>query len=173
MPHLEQHFLADPEALAWIVAEVDVRPDDDVVELGAGAGTIAAALLRGAAPASLTLVELDAALADRLRRAFHTARVVAADWRAAWPTLPTPDVLVVSLPEAEVGSALDAIAERAPRVAVVAVAAGRMARLPSGITLTASRPLPRTAFAPPQPFDGEAWVLRPSSRDAHGPPASR
>jgi protein-L-isoaspartate O-methyltransferase len=173
MPHLEQHFLADPEALAWIVAEVDVRPDDDVVELGAGAGTIAAALLRGTAPASLTLVELDAALADRLRGAFPTARVVAADWRAAWPTLPAADVLVVSLPEAEVGSALDAIAERAPRVAVVAVAAGRMARLPSGITLTASRPLPRTAFAPPQPFDGEAWVLRPSSRDAHGPPASR
>jgi len=44
MADLEQHFLSDPEALAWIVAALDPRPGERVVELGAGAGTVARAL---------------------------------------------------------------------------------------------------------------------------------
>jgi protein-L-isoaspartate O-methyltransferase len=161
VPGLEQHFLVDPHALAWFVAELGPRPDELVVELGAGAGTIAAALLRVVAPASLTLVEVDPTLAEGLRHAFPGVRVVADDWRAAWPALPPADALVVSLPDAHVPAVIDAVAARPPRVAVVAVAAGRVPRLPPGLDLTARRTLPRTAFDPPQPFGGEAWVLRP------------
>jgi 16S rRNA A1518/A1519 N6-dimethyltransferase RsmA/KsgA/DIM1 with predicted DNA glycosylase/AP lyase activity len=156
MADLEQHFLADQEALAWIVERLEPRPGETVVELGAGAGTVAAALLRLVAPNDLVLVELDAVLAEELRRSFPGVRVEQADWRAAWPTLPAPGALVVSLPEAHVSDVLRAIAARPPRVAVVAVAAGRSTCLPPGLVRTAHRVLPRGAFAPPQPFDGEA-----------------
>ena len=162
MGGLEQHFLTDPEALAWIVAELDPRPGERVVELGAGAGTIARALSRTVAPADLTLVELDPRLAAGLRRRFAGSRVLTEDWRRAWRRLPPPDVLLVSLPHALVPAALAAAAEAPPRVAVVAVAVGDPPRLPRGLARTAARPLPPEAFAPPQPFDGEAWVIRPA-----------
>jgi 16S rRNA A1518/A1519 N6-dimethyltransferase RsmA/KsgA/DIM1 with predicted DNA glycosylase/AP lyase activity len=157
---LEQHFLVDGDALAWIVERLDPQPGEVVVELGAGAGTIAAALRRVVAARDLVLVELDPGLADGLRRSFPGVRVEGADWRTAWSALPAPDALVVSLPDAHVAAVLHAIATRPPRVAVVAVAAGRSERLPHGLVRTAQRALPRRAFAPPQPFDGEAWVLR-------------
>lgn len=159
---LEQHFLTDAAALAWIVAELDPRPGERVVELGAGAGTIAQALSRTVAPEDLTLVELDPRLAAGLRSLFAGTRVLAEDWRLAWRRLPPPDVLVVSLPHALVPAVLAAAAEAPPRVAVVAVAVDDPPRLPSGLTRTASRPLPSASYAPPQPFDGVAWVIRPA-----------
>ncbi|MFO8150735.1 MAG: rRNA adenine N-6-methyltransferase family protein [Trueperaceae bacterium] len=168
MGDLEQHFLTDPEALAWIVAELDPRPGERVVELGAGAGTIALALSRTVAPADLTLVELDARLAAGLRARFAAARVLAEDWLMAWRRLPPPDVLVVSLPRALVPAALAAAADGPPRVAVVAVAADDPPRLPSGLVLTATRPLPRRSFEPPQPFDGAAWIVRPAGLGPDG-----
>jgi protein-L-isoaspartate O-methyltransferase len=171
MPDLEQHFLVDPDVLAWIVAELDPRPGEAIVELGAGGGTIAAVLLGAIAPASLTLLEIDPLLAAGLRERFPGVRVVADDWNAAWATLGPVDALVVSLPDAQVAPLLEALGGRPPRVAVVAVAAGRNPRLPPGLVRTATRPLPRTAFAPPQPFDGEAWVLRPFDRHRPHPPA--
>ncbi len=160
MADLEQHFLTDPEALAWIVAELGPRPGERVVELGAGAGTIAQALSREVGPADLTLVELDPRLAAGLRERFGAARVLAEDWRQAWRRLPPPDVLVVSLPKALVPKVLAAVAERPPRVAVVAVAADDPPRLPRGLLRTATRPLPPASFTPPQPFDAVAWVVR-------------
>jgi len=162
---LEQHFLTDPEALAWIVAELGPRPGEHVVELGAGAGTVALALSRAVAPADLTLVELDPRLAADLRERFGAARVLAEDWRRAWRRIRPPDVLVVSLPHALVPAVLAAAAAAPPRVAVVAVATDDPPNLPRGLVRTATRPLPRTSFEPPQPFDGAAWVLRP---DRHG-----
>jgi 16S rRNA A1518/A1519 N6-dimethyltransferase RsmA/KsgA/DIM1 with predicted DNA glycosylase/AP lyase activity len=167
---LEQHFLTDPEALTWIVATLDPRPGERVVELGAGAGTIARALARAVRPADLTLVELDPRLADGLRRRFAGVRVLAEDWRRAWRRLPPPDALVVSLPHALVAAVLAAVAERPPRVTVVGVAAEAPPRLPRGLRLTATRPLPAGSYRPPQPFDGAAWVIRPAERDGDDPP---
>jgi 16S rRNA A1518/A1519 N6-dimethyltransferase RsmA/KsgA/DIM1 with predicted DNA glycosylase/AP lyase activity len=172
---LEQHFLTDPAALAWIVTELDPRPGERVVELGAGSGTIARALSQRVAAANLTLVELDPLLAAGLRERFGAARVLAEDWRRAWRRLPPPDVLVVSLPHALVPAVLAAAAARPPRVAVVAVAVDDPPRLPSGLVRTATRPLPAGSFEPPQPFDAAAWVIRPAGRDADDlrPPAAR
>lgn len=163
MTGLEQHFLTDPGALAWIVAELDPRPGERVVELGAGAGTIAAALWRRVAPTDLTLVELDPELAAGLRARFPGAHVLPEDWRDAWQRLPAPDVLVVSLPHALVPAVLAVVAGRPPRVAVVAVAADAPPPLPAALRRTAVCPLPAGSFRPPQPFEGAAWVIRPAT----------
>lgn len=164
VPELEQHFLTDPDALAWIVAQLDPRPGERIVELGAGAGTVARALLGTVAAADLTLVELDGRLAADLRATLPGVQVRNADWQRAWPDLPQPDAVVVSLPHALVPAVLTALARRPPRVAVVAVAAAQPPRLPRTLARTAVRRLPAAAFEPRQPFDGEAWVVRPAPR---------
>jgi 16S rRNA A1518/A1519 N6-dimethyltransferase RsmA/KsgA/DIM1 with predicted DNA glycosylase/AP lyase activity len=43
-PKLGQHFLVSPEKLAKLVAAAGIRPTDDVLEVGAGIGTVARAL---------------------------------------------------------------------------------------------------------------------------------
>jgi 16S rRNA (adenine1518-N6/adenine1519-N6)-dimethyltransferase len=63
---LSQNFLTDPEALDAIVAAADLVPGDRVVEIGPGLGVLTRRLL--AAGASVLAVELDARLADWLRR---------------------------------------------------------------------------------------------------------
>lgn len=61
-----QHFLVDPGVIDRIVAAIDPRPDDALVEIGPGLGALTGPLhLR--CPA-LTVVELDRDLAARLRR---------------------------------------------------------------------------------------------------------
>lgn len=171
MSDLEQHFLRDPEALAWIVAQLDPRPGERVAELGAGRGTIAAALRTRVAAADLTLVELDAGLVAGLRAAFPGVRVLEADFRDAWGALGRVDLLVVSLPNAWVGEALAGAASNPPRAIVAAVARDRAPSPPAALRLAARRLLPAGAFSPTQPFDGEAWLLRPAAR-ARGPAAA-
>ncbi|HEY6609248.1 MAG TPA: 16S rRNA (adenine(1518)-N(6)/adenine(1519)-N(6))-dimethyltransferase RsmA [Candidatus Limnocylindria bacterium] len=63
---LSQNFLTDPAALDAIVAAAELRPGDRVVEIGPGLGVLTRRLL--AAGASVLAVELDARLADYLRR---------------------------------------------------------------------------------------------------------
>jgi phospholipid N-methyltransferase len=58
----------------------DVGPGARVVELGAGTGTVTAALLeRGVAPANLYLVEREQPFVKILERRFPRCRIVAAD----------------------------------------------------------------------------------------------
>ena len=63
---LSQNFLTDPAALDAIVAAAELRRGDRVVEVGPGLGVLTRRLL--AAGASVLAVELDARLADYLRR---------------------------------------------------------------------------------------------------------
>jgi 16S rRNA (adenine1518-N6/adenine1519-N6)-dimethyltransferase len=63
---LSQNFLTDPAALDAIVAAAELVPGDRVVEVGPGLGVLTRRLL--AAGASVLAVELDARLADWLRR---------------------------------------------------------------------------------------------------------
>ncbi|MEE8716534.1 MAG: rRNA adenine N-6-methyltransferase family protein [Coriobacteriales bacterium] len=61
---LDQHFLVNEDRIAEMVGALGLAPTDDVVELGAGAGTVS----RRIAPCrSLTLVDLDERLCGRLR----------------------------------------------------------------------------------------------------------
>ena len=70
MPHARkrfgQHFLVDGSVIDRIVAAIDPRPGDALVEIGPGRGALTAPLLERAG--ALTAIELDRDLAARLRR---------------------------------------------------------------------------------------------------------
>jgi 16S rRNA (adenine1518-N6/adenine1519-N6)-dimethyltransferase len=61
-----QHFLVDDGVIARIVASVDPRPGEPLVEIGPGLGALTRPLLERAG--MLTVVELDRDLAARLKR---------------------------------------------------------------------------------------------------------
>ncbi|MDX1572122.1 MAG: 16S rRNA (adenine(1518)-N(6)/adenine(1519)-N(6))-dimethyltransferase RsmA [Xanthomonadales bacterium] len=63
-----QHFLHDPGVIARIVAAIDPRPGDRLVEIGPGSGAITADLLRCAG--RLDVVELDRDLVGPLQARF-------------------------------------------------------------------------------------------------------
>ncbi len=68
-PQLGQHFLVSPEKLAKLVSAAGIRPADDVLEVGAGIGTVAKELPRSR---SLTLVELDTGCRSISGRTYRT-----------------------------------------------------------------------------------------------------
>ncbi len=68
---LSQNFLTDPEALDAIVEAAELQPGDRVVEIGPGLGVLTRRLL--AAGASVLAVEVDARLAEYLRRELYGA----------------------------------------------------------------------------------------------------
>jgi 16S rRNA (adenine1518-N6/adenine1519-N6)-dimethyltransferase len=61
-----QHFLADPAVIDAIVAAIDPRPGEPLVEIGPGLGAMTDPLVERSG--RLTVVELDRDLAARLRR---------------------------------------------------------------------------------------------------------
>jgi 16S rRNA (adenine1518-N6/adenine1519-N6)-dimethyltransferase len=61
-----QHFLTDPAVIEAIVAEIDPRPGDALVEIGPGLGAMTDPMVARAG--TLTVIELDRDLAARLRR---------------------------------------------------------------------------------------------------------
>ncbi len=66
--HLGQHFLDDEHVVRRVVEAISPRPEDVIVEIGPGLGALTAPVLeRGA---RLDAVEIDPALAERLRQRF-------------------------------------------------------------------------------------------------------
>lgn len=112
---MDQHFLVAADKLAAIVDAAGVRPDDRVLELGAGVGTVAAAL---PPHASLTLVDADPMLAAVLERRFPDADVRSDD--ALRVTDPC-DVLLVNLPGFLTERLLEGLSGRRFRTAVLAL----------------------------------------------------
>lgn len=74
-----QHFLHDPHVLARIVAAIDPRPGDTLVEIGPGEGALTRSLLKQVR--ALTAVEIDRDLAAALSVEFppEVLRVIVAD----------------------------------------------------------------------------------------------
>jgi len=68
-----QHFLTDAHYVSRIVAAIAPRPDDAMVEIGAGTGILTAPLAD--ALAHLHAIEIDRGLAQGLRERFPAARV--------------------------------------------------------------------------------------------------
>lgn len=66
--HLSQNFLVDVDVLEAILAEAAPAPGRRILEIGPGLGILTTGLL--SAGASVTAIELDHGLAERLRRAF-------------------------------------------------------------------------------------------------------
>lgn len=118
---LGQYFLVSPEKLDILFGAARIRVTDRVVELGAGAGTIA----RCVPPCrSLTLVELDERLMPLLRHnAPPHATVVHGDALRLVRELPC-DVLIGSLPGEVTAGLLEILPSLDFRVAVLVVGAG-------------------------------------------------
>ena len=167
-----RHFLRSSALAAEIVRAAGIAPGDLVLDIGAGAGALTAALVR--AGAETVAIELDPELAARLRPRF--ARVVDAD--ALTVPLPRePFRVVANLPFAIGTSMLRRLLR--PETALLSadvivdwrLAAKRAAVWPStrlGVEWSAwyrlevVRRLPRCCFAPPPSVD--AAVLRVTRR---------
>lgn len=119
-PGKDQYFLTNPAKLQFILDAADIRETDSVVEIGAGAGTVARVLPRCS---SLTLIELDERLIPALRsNAPEYASVLYADGLVLLRQGQLrADVILVNLP-AEAAAELVASLPRLDfRVAILAV----------------------------------------------------
>ncbi len=65
---LGQNFLCDQNVAQWIVDQLEIRPDDTVIEVGPGTGALTEFLVPIAK--RVILIEFDARLADRLTTVF-------------------------------------------------------------------------------------------------------
>jgi 16S rRNA (adenine1518-N6/adenine1519-N6)-dimethyltransferase len=112
-----QHFLHDPRVIARIVAAIDPRPDDALVEIGPGLGALTAPLLERVA--QLHVVEIDRDLAERLRAAYPVERLAVHMGDALefdFAALPAPLRVVGNLPYNISTPLLFRIAAFAPRL---------------------------------------------------------
>jgi 16S rRNA (adenine1518-N6/adenine1519-N6)-dimethyltransferase len=91
---LGQNFLYDQNLAQWIVAQLDARPGEHLIEIGPGLGALTAAALETGA--SITAIEKDGRLAERLRTRFagqtrltvEHADALDFDVRTLWPRQP-------------------------------------------------------------------------------------
>ena len=68
-----QNFLADSHYVARIIAAIDPRPGDHIVEIGPGLAALTGGLIAGAG--HITAIEIDRDLAARLRTQFTSAQL--------------------------------------------------------------------------------------------------
>jgi 16S rRNA (adenine1518-N6/adenine1519-N6)-dimethyltransferase len=66
---LGQNFLIDPNMARWIVSQLEITPDDAVVEVGPGTGSLSEHLVGKVR--RLILIEFDARLAEALKERFR------------------------------------------------------------------------------------------------------
>ena len=112
-----QHFLTDAHYLAKIVAAIDPRAGEAMVEIGPGTGILTAELAKRIAP--LHVVEIDRDLAAALRERFAPDRVVVHEADALefdFASLPAPLRVVGNLPYNVSTPILFRVAEIAARV---------------------------------------------------------
>jgi len=170
-----QHFLRSSKLAADLVRAARVEPGDLVLDLGAGTGALTAALAR--AGARVVAVEIEAELAESLRRRFEHVDVREAD--ALRVPLPEEPFKVVANPPFDGGTSilrrlLDPSVKLTTADVIVqwGLAEKRAAVWPSTqlsvywgawFELSVTRRLPRCVFAPPPAVD--AGVLRIVRRD--------
>jgi 23S rRNA (adenine-N6)-dimethyltransferase len=173
------HHLHSRSVLRALVRSVDPSPDDHVFDLGAGPGTLTAALAR--AGATVTAVERDAAFVRDLRRRFDRCarvHVVQADLR----TVPIPrgarvvanlpfatsQTLVARLldPPGRLRAGIDLLVEYgfAVRLSARLPRSARAAWWAARYDLRLARVVPRTAFAPAPAVDAALLRIRPSEQ---------
>jgi Ribosomal RNA adenine dimethylase len=147
-PQLYQHFLVSAEKLSRLVAAAGVRPADDVLEVGAGIGTVARALPRSR---SLTLVEFDERLIGLLRQNVPHATVVQGDALEIIRRIPF-DVLIGNLPNWVTESLIGLIPSLSFRTAVLAVGESTdLGQLGRGFSWSEVTRTTGDDFIPPQP----------------------
>ena len=183
---LSQNFLTDPDVLDTIVAAADLHPGDNVVEIGPGLGVLTRRLL--AAGASVLAVELDARLAEYLRRELYGVdrfELIEADALSLHPREFFPDQpikVVANIPYHITSPLLHTFleGERPPELTVllvqlevaerVAAPVGRMSYLSvfaqNVATAEVVARVPAAAFEPAPAVDSAVLVLRRRERPA-------
>lgn len=159
-PSRDQHFLVSPVKLAVMMGAADVRPTDDVVELGSGVGTVARMV---PTCRTLTVIELDERLIPALRRSVRHAAVLNQDGIAVLASRQVQaDVILSNLPSRVTPSLIELLPQLQFRTAVVTAGSREsFAAFPeSGVEYLTS--LSATDFIPPQAGESQVFVVRRS-----------
>jgi 16S rRNA A1518/A1519 N6-dimethyltransferase RsmA/KsgA/DIM1 with predicted DNA glycosylase/AP lyase activity len=160
-PRLGQHFLVSVEKLSKLIAAAGITPADEVLEVGAGIGTVARALPRSR---SLTVVEFDKRFLGFLRENVPHATVLHADALEVIQRV-SFDVLIGNLPHAVTESLLKLMPSLSFRTAVLSV--GESTDLDSLGPRFSWSEVTRTAgddFLPPQPSVSRIVRVVPAGR---------
>ena len=147
-PEFEQHFLVSNDKLSRLIAAAEIRPNDQVVEVGAGIGTVARAIPEFA---SLTVIELDDRLIGFLRQNVPRARVIQGDALSLLEEMPC-DVLIGNLPNLVTENLLRLLPRLSFRTAVLAVGeSSELAQLSPEFAWSEVTRIAGDDFLPPQP----------------------
>ena len=146
-PALGQHFLVSAEKLSDLVSAAGIRATDDVLEVGAGIGTVARELPRSR---SLTVVEFDGRLLASLEQNVPHARVIHGDALELISTI-SFDVLIGNLPHAVSESLIGILPGLSFRTAVLSVGESLdLDRLGRGFSWSEVTRATGSDFLPPQ-----------------------
>jgi 16S rRNA A1518/A1519 N6-dimethyltransferase RsmA/KsgA/DIM1 with predicted DNA glycosylase/AP lyase activity len=147
-PDLGQHFLVSPEKLSQLVAAAGIGPADDVLEVGAGVGTVARVLPPSR---SLTVIELDVRFIRFLRENVPHAMVLQGDALEIIQGI-SFDVLIGNLPHAVTESLIRLLPRLSFRTAVMAVSESTdLDQLGSAFSWSEVTRITGDDFAPSQP----------------------
>src|SRR5215475_535217 len=178
---LGQVFLRDPLVVERILQSAALAPDDTVLEIGPGRGTLTMALAQRTR--ALYAIEIDTYYARTLQQRFASAThvyIIEADARFYdYELLPQPLVVVANLPYSmgmPIVQRLLAFRQRLSRLVIMLQkeVAARLAALPNSSTygalsvfvqyytrITHNFDVPRYAFAPVPAVDSSVITLRP------------
>ena len=159
-PKLYQHFLVSAEKLSKLITAAGIRPTDDVLEVGAGIGTVARKLPRSR---SLTVIELDERLIGFLRQNVPHATVMQGDALDIIQSVPF-DVLIGNLPNAVTESLLKLMPGLSFRTAILAVGESTdLDKLGSAFSWSEVTRITGDDFLPPQPSVSRIVRVVPAS----------
>jgi hypothetical protein len=161
-PQLQQYFLVSPEKLSKLITAADIRPTDDVLEVGAGIGTVARKLPMSR---SLTVIEFDERLIGFLRQNMPHAKVMQANALEIIQRL-SFDVLIGNLPNVVTESLLKLIPRLSFRTAILAVSESTdLDQLGCAFSWSEVTRISGDDFLPPQPSVSRIMKVVPVSRD--------
>ena len=136
-----QHFLVDPNTVRRIVRIADVKPDETILEIGPGLGSLTVALAEAAR--RVVAVEIDAAIAEALHEVIHD--------------LTNVDVVIADAMHADLGDLLGGEAR------LIANLPYNVAT-PLFVRVLSEFPQIRGGLVMVQREIGERWTAKPSTR---------
>jgi hypothetical protein len=147
-PSLEQHFLVSADKLSKLIAAAGIRPTDNVLEVGAGIGTVARELPESR---SLAVAELDERLIGFLQQNVPHAKILQGDALEIVQKV-SFDVLISNLPNSVTESLLKLLPRLSFRTAVLAVGeSASLDQLGHGFSWSEITRITGSDFLPPQP----------------------
>jgi hypothetical protein len=159
-PNLDQHFLVSDEKLSKLIDAAQISSTDNVVEIGAGIGTVARVLPSGA---SLTVIEIDNRLTKFLQENVPHARILQGDALKLLQEIPC-DVLISNMPTKVTESLITLLPRLSFRTAVLAVGESTdLNQLGPAFTWSEVTRITGNDFVPPQ--SSVSRIVRVSRKD--------